>query len=249
MYALCPRKQGFTLIELLVVISIIALLIAILLPALAAARLAGNVSVCGNNHRQIMLSLTNYAMDSKGWLPGVRTQHSRPVFVRWDNNQIDLQSSMGHLIKFDYIIGPIRQVNANEIDGTPNKIFFCPTRQDFMVVNNTGGFAGIQVSYFRYSIREITKMFEPFGLATGKTIKGDNIYEFTANRALILDSVYHPTRVGQPLPTHDGESMNIGYGDGHAENRRLGKAQMIYRDNTGGVFGLESFIVKTANKD
>lgn len=69
-------KAGFTLIELLVVISIIALLIAILLPALGAAREAGRASVCKSNERQIMISMYTYAQDNKDFLP-----HSDGNFV------------------------------------------------------------------------------------------------------------------------------------------------------------------------
>lgn len=62
-------KSAFTLIELLVVISIIALLIAILLPALGAAREAGRASVCKSNQRQIMTSFYTYAQDFKDYVP------------------------------------------------------------------------------------------------------------------------------------------------------------------------------------
>ena len=56
--------HGFTLIELLVVISIIALLISILLPALSAARDAAKSVQCLSGQRQVGLALYNYAMDN-----------------------------------------------------------------------------------------------------------------------------------------------------------------------------------------
>lgn len=63
------RQHGFTLIELLVVISIIALLIAILLPALQNARNAVRSALCLSNLRQIMIVSVAYVEDYKGRLP------------------------------------------------------------------------------------------------------------------------------------------------------------------------------------
>ena len=61
--------KGFTLIELLVVISIISILAAILLPALARAREAANRASCANNLRQLGFAFLMYAGESGGALP------------------------------------------------------------------------------------------------------------------------------------------------------------------------------------
>ena len=58
------RKAAFTLIELLVVVSIIALLVAILLPSLARARRQARAVVCRSNLRQLHLANTGYAVEN-----------------------------------------------------------------------------------------------------------------------------------------------------------------------------------------
>jgi prepilin-type N-terminal cleavage/methylation domain-containing protein len=60
----------FTLIELLVVVAIIAVLVAMLLPALGAARSQAKKIRCSSNLRQIFLVATYYAQDNNGWING-----------------------------------------------------------------------------------------------------------------------------------------------------------------------------------
>ena len=62
-------RAGFTLIELLVVIAIIAILAAILVPALASAKIAGGKAACISNLREIAVAIHTYADDSHGNIP------------------------------------------------------------------------------------------------------------------------------------------------------------------------------------
>ncbi|QDU70381.1 hypothetical protein Pan265_02070 [Mucisphaera calidilacus] len=72
------RQRAFTLIELLVVISIIGLLVALVLPSLAAARSSARGVVCGSNLRQLMLANHAYASD--------HDEHLVPAAARFMEN-------------------------------------------------------------------------------------------------------------------------------------------------------------------
>lgn len=111
----CGRR-GFTLIELLVVIAIIAILAALLLPALANAKERGRRAKCLSNLRQLALGATVYALDNNDRVIKARDIPGTRFFVQNCLNPPDRNAAVS--------AGLVAMTNANTVWTCPNRPSF-----------------------------------------------------------------------------------------------------------------------------
>jgi prepilin-type N-terminal cleavage/methylation domain-containing protein len=122
------RRPAFTLVELLVVIAIIGLLIALLLPAVQAAREAGRRSQCNNNLKQLALSVQMYEDTYKHYPPGATGTWT----VGWATLILPFLEQIGGLDKLNppaitYTPTPNPVQNQLEFAGFRPSVFICPS--------------------------------------------------------------------------------------------------------------------------
>ena len=115
-------KCGFTLIELLVVIAIIAILAAILLPALQQARERGRATSCGNKFIQMGKAMQMYFDDHEGGIPRYQNKVGSNVYKHILSPKVDV----GHIAPYLDCVGQSVNIGYINDKGIVSK-FVCPS--------------------------------------------------------------------------------------------------------------------------
>jgi prepilin-type N-terminal cleavage/methylation domain-containing protein/prepilin-type processing-associated H-X9-DG protein len=162
-----PRERGFTLVELLVVIAIIGVLVALLLPAIQAAREASRRMDCANNLKQIATGLQNYATANRGFLPAAwRSDRKSPPYAnalglgirRWDEfswraTLLPFVDGATVFAQLDFSRSAMDPVNR-QAASTPLGVYLCASTPESPRYAETVGPTGAELSNVRVSLND-----------------------------------------------------------------------------------------------
>lgn len=221
-------RHGFTLIELLIVISIIALLIAVLLPALAASRRSAQAVVCATRLRQITTAALTFAHDHDGMLPSAGSLSFGPP------GQNDIHASW--FFSLDrYLTGDMSQTARCIADESPYWDAPEPATQLKRAVSYATN----------YYLSGWLTGYEDYAVLTGVPRPSNTVYltELAEQGSYATSDHVHPElwwidptnepRQQIALNRHN-QQPNWGYLDGHVASRPLDEVYLLAPDSTVG---------------
>jgi prepilin-type N-terminal cleavage/methylation domain-containing protein/prepilin-type processing-associated H-X9-DG protein len=209
------RRSGFTLVELLVTVSIIALLLAVLLPSLRGARNQAKLAVCAANLRQIGIGIHVYADDSGGCVPRGPEPNPPEDFEAQDlaTNQLWIGASTpwaptSHPWRYNGL-GTMLASTTREA-----RHFFCPADDNFNLQEEWPRIGTDDRAYGSYLYRQLDHL--PDYAADGRLDRmGGNLI---GGRAVRVEALALDTNSLGPGPfshtNHRGREVNVLFRDG-----------------------------------
>ncbi|MCC6580493.1 MAG: type II secretion system protein [Phycisphaeraceae bacterium] len=218
---------GFTLIELLVVISIIALLIAVLLPALQSARLAAGQLRCLSNQRQMYVAWQSYVTDHNGRLA--------LAYAAWWKNPSSSGANIASSHLWPTTLKPY--VNENTSYGTywdtikQGGVFWCPT-----FVDNTTSTVYCGYGMYRYGVGGGDFAADAYGWGSHGYRRITDIPR-PVEQLLWTDSNWNPA-----INSKDGNGVIY---DAHVHYRHREAANTTFCDGHAKACRVENLIIST----
>ena len=210
------RVRGFTLIELLVVISIVALLIALLLPAVKRARGRARIVQCSSQLRQLGMALRAYAGDYDDFLP----------VSGWGQGMWSAKLVLG-----GYVGLAGAQFNSvPQITSAPEGVFRCPDEpsqdawaEDPLYIHTHLGWGWLGSHYGINPFVTMDKEYAGAAYHMFEIMRLSDIAKPSLTYLLVDASGFHPAHktfsgVHLAIPRrHDADMVCIVYLDGHSE--------------------------------